>query len=713
MEIGDLLKEAADETLGAGKKEPEPRKPSLAEKPSLKDMLKESKVEVDKEDSATKKSEEEPKRKNFTANVLKDAVADVEVAKSDGDEPGGRNKSTGNLLKEAASEVQSGGDDIGDKLKAAASEVQGGDVGDKLKAAAAEVGEVDVEKAAEKLKREIKENQDLEAAKKKEEQESAAATAAAEEQAQQDEAEKEEDNDDNDADDDDDDDAEQGNECPALGGLKHELVRAVSKGDASRLRRLIRGQDAEGSGERLETSDLTELDGHGWTLLHWAASKGTDGHIKCVEELVERGVCSGSSKGWTCLSHGDELCGWTPLHIAVINGHVAMAKLLKETAANNEMKKDQHGDDPKHCIPRRRGRKALAMASSLGVDVDDESVDSELVKLGMRTVPVMEQAKAEAKRRHGLKKKQLEERRKRAIDLHMKSRGREGLGSSARAEAEEHAWDDENVDQNGRERRRCGGPPHKSMRDGKFFHGDNGDGGGANIRSGDRRKGARQGVSLRFKEETELLRSPEPERYGYASRGHEREWDHEDDSYDDYDRMLERESGQSSRHCRRGHGGRRGERRERSKEKSRGGSRERGRKRSSSRHRRGRSKGRSSRHHSRDRRGSGSAGSSSGSEDHDRDSRRHRSSSRRRERNGRSSSRGRERRSSRSKRPSSGSRRREHGHRRSSRDKSDRHRSSRHRSRSKGKRRSGDRERDRNHDDGDRRSWHYRSATDR
>jgi ankyrin repeat protein len=64
-------------------------------------------------------------------------------------------------------------------------------------------------------------------------------------------------------------------------------------------------------------ADMTAKTSSGWTVLHWAASKG---HETLVQTLLERGVDV----------RARDNSGQTALHDAVLNGHKAIIALLIE-----------------------------------------------------------------------------------------------------------------------------------------------------------------------------------------------------------------------------------------------------------------------------------------------------------------------------------------------------------------------------------------------
>ena len=83
---------------------------------------------------------------------------------------------------------------------------------------------------------------------------------------------------------------------------------------------------------------------------------------------MEKGVCT-KGKGWSPLSHGDELCGWTPLHVAVINGHTEMAKLLHRHGADITHA-DQDGTFPVHAAACRGHLHIIQFLSQIGVNME-------------------------------------------------------------------------------------------------------------------------------------------------------------------------------------------------------------------------------------------------------------------------------------------------------------------------------------------------------
>eukprot|EP01036_Dinobryon_divergens_P035002 gene35002-45307_t len=75
-------------------------------------------------------------------------------------------------------------------------------------------------------------------------------------------------------------------------------------------------------------------DRHGWTPLHWVASKGA---TDLIELLLEKRKKTGK-KMKPFVNAVDTIAGWTPLHLACINGHLeAVRQLLSRKADKNAL----------------------------------------------------------------------------------------------------------------------------------------------------------------------------------------------------------------------------------------------------------------------------------------------------------------------------------------------------------------------------------------
>jgi ankyrin repeat protein len=77
-----------------------------------------------------------------------------------------------------------------------------------------------------------------------------------------------------------------------------ELIQCCARGESSRVSKLLRG------GARLLCRD-----GHGWTPMHWASSRG---HVAVINELLD--ACP-NSRLKRLVNTKDHLSGWTPLHV--------------------------------------------------------------------------------------------------------------------------------------------------------------------------------------------------------------------------------------------------------------------------------------------------------------------------------------------------------------------------------------------------------------
>lgn len=114
------------------------------------------------------------------------------------------------------------------------------------------------------------------------------------------------------------------------------LQIAAAKGDITTLRRLVQ-----------EGGNVEILDSYDNSLLHLAAAKG---HLRAVTLLLGQ---KNILKNVDAVDKG----GWTPLHKAVFNGHLDIAKLLVTYGANKTLKT---GDG-----------KTLADLNALGADMHE------------------------------------------------------------------------------------------------------------------------------------------------------------------------------------------------------------------------------------------------------------------------------------------------------------------------------------------------------
>ena len=115
------------------------------------------------------------------------------------------------------------------------------------------------------------------------------------------------------------------------------LLAAAFHGDVREARRLC---------EERANRNAFCVDGHGWTPLHWACSKG---HKSFVAYLLDK--CNHP------LQVTSELNGWTPLHLAAINSRYEVAEMLLERGASKEVF-DKWGDIPFDTVPRPTRRSA-------------------------------------------------------------------------------------------------------------------------------------------------------------------------------------------------------------------------------------------------------------------------------------------------------------------------------------------------------------------
>lgn len=83
------------------------------------------------------------------------------------------------------------------------------------------------------------------------------------------------------------------------------------------------------------------LDRHGWTCLHWAVSKGYDD----IAETILRSA----NQPRKIANLPDKITGWTPLHVACIEGHKNCVRILLKFQAKAN-KKNLFGEIPADCI---------------------------------------------------------------------------------------------------------------------------------------------------------------------------------------------------------------------------------------------------------------------------------------------------------------------------------------------------------------------------
>ncbi|CAM9495672.1 unnamed protein product [Ectocarpus fasciculatus] len=135
------------------------------------------------------------------------------------------------------------------------------------------------------------------------------------------------------------------------------FARVVMQEDVTGFSRLVQ----EGIG-------ILDSDGHGWSALHWASSRGstvlTCGILQEIKLLQEADSSAGEGTDGASdavvgfLDLREKLGGWTALHLAAIGGHLDVVYMLMEAGCDPRVK-DKVGDQPIHCIRRKRTSKGL------------------------------------------------------------------------------------------------------------------------------------------------------------------------------------------------------------------------------------------------------------------------------------------------------------------------------------------------------------------
>lgn len=85
--------------------------------------------------------------------------------------------------------------------------------------------------------------------------------------------------------------------------VNRDLIHACHKGDGRAVQSLL----------KREGLNLRHVDRHGWTAMHWAASKG---HTEIMDMLMDHRRIKQQKPLSTILNVQDKLAGWTPLHVS-------------------------------------------------------------------------------------------------------------------------------------------------------------------------------------------------------------------------------------------------------------------------------------------------------------------------------------------------------------------------------------------------------------
>ena len=131
--------------------------------------------------------------------------------------------------------------------------------------------------------------------------------------------------------------------------LTLELCLAANHGNLNKIEKLL------DLGAR-----VSERDAHGWSPIHWAASKG---HVDCISVLLA--ALPSNSKKRSAVNKTEIIAGFTPLHLSIINQHCDAASMLIDEGASLT-KVNLIGECAKDCLVLK-GSKGRDMARILGV----------------------------------------------------------------------------------------------------------------------------------------------------------------------------------------------------------------------------------------------------------------------------------------------------------------------------------------------------------
>ncbi|CAM9769574.1 unnamed protein product, partial [Scytosiphon promiscuus] len=166
------------------------------------------------------------------------------------------------------------------------------------------------------------------------------------------------------------------------GADKRSLSRAIMQEDLAGFLDLVRD----------DTARIWDADGHGWTALHWACSRGSTVMTYAILQEMQLSKEAGADcdlerpydvpKLCRQLDLPEKLNGWSPLHLAVIGGHLEVVHLLMEADCDPSAK-DKVGDRPIECLKRTKDRDGLAQKLRNALldlsDTEESSCDSSTV----------------------------------------------------------------------------------------------------------------------------------------------------------------------------------------------------------------------------------------------------------------------------------------------------------------------------------------------
>ncbi len=137
--------------------------------------------------------------------------------------------------------------------------------------------------------------------------------------------------------------------------------------------------------------ELTEKDDSGWTALHYAASKGNAETCRLLMKADKKRLAGsepdttsdddpfgdGQSSSTPLIEMKEDIFGWTPLFLAVIELRVDAVDALLE-GGSDAMAKDDLGDRPLECVTKAKaGRKRDEIRRMLKDAMDDPDLSSD------------------------------------------------------------------------------------------------------------------------------------------------------------------------------------------------------------------------------------------------------------------------------------------------------------------------------------------------